>query len=317
MRLGRGLGASGDWLADHIAPAAGLAVLLALAAPSRALARRSDWLLAGLVLFTAAGIEPRRLLSLRDRPGPLVGLSIVPLVVLTGVAWLLGRPFSGSVRDGILCLGVASTEVASVGLIALAGGDAVLALGVLTGSLIASAVLGPLLVGVLGHTAGHTGGVSLLVRFALVVLAPLAAGLGLRGARPRLERAEGALNGLSSLTVCVLLYAALSGVSGDGQLLREIAGSLAFMVAAAAIALLAVRRLGGFDPAAVGLTTWLRDFAVAAALASQAFGARAASVAGIYGALMLLAGAITATVLRRRSRGPTAPPANGEESLTA
>jgi BASS family bile acid:Na+ symporter len=266
---------SGDWLADHIAPVAALAVALALVAPSRGLADRSDLLLAALVLFTAMGIDPRRLRTLRDRPLSLLALSIGPLLLLTGVAWLLSRPFSGSVRDGVLSLGLASSEVASVGLIALAGGDAVLALGVLTGSLIVSAVLGPLLAGVLAHTAGHAGGLHLLGRFALVVLAPLAAGLAVRAGRPGVERAESALNGLSALTVCVLLYAALSGVSGGGQLVQDAAGSLAFMIAA--------------------------DFAVAAALASQAFGSRAASVAGIYGALMLLAGAVTATMLRRHA----------------
>ncbi len=300
MRAGGALAASGDWLADHVAPAAALAVPLALAAPSKTLANRSDLLLAALVLFTAMGIDPRRLLELRDRPMVLLGLSIGPLLLLTGVAWLLSRSFTGSARDGVLSLGLASSEVASVGLIALAGGDAVLALGVLTGSLIVSAVIGPLLAGVLAHTAGHAGGLHLLGRFALVVLAPLAGGLALRGARPSVARAASALNGLSALTVCVLLYAALSAVSGGGQLVQDAIGSVAFMIAAGALAFLATRVLSDLDQAAVGLTTWLRDFAVAAALASQAFGSRAASVAGIYGALMLLGGTVTATLLRRR-----------------
>jgi BASS family bile acid:Na+ symporter len=300
LRAGRALAASGDRLADHIAPAAALAVLLALAAPSATLADRSDLLLATLVLFTAMGIDPQRLLGLRDRSVALIGLSIAPLLLLTGVAWLLSRPFSGAAQDGVLSLGLASSEVASVGLIALAGGDAVLALGVLTGSLIVSAVIGPLLAGVLAHTAGHAGGLHLLGRFALVVLAPLAGGLALRGIRPGIERAAGALNGLSALTVCVLLYAALSGVSGGGQLVQDVVGSLAFMIAAGALALLATHVVSELDAAAVALTTWLRDFAVAAALASQAFGSRAAGVAGIYGALMLLGGTISATLLRRR-----------------
>jgi BASS family bile acid:Na+ symporter len=290
----------GDWLADRIAAAAAAAVLLAVVAPSRTLAGRSDLLLVALVLFTALGIDPRRLRGLSDRALTLLGLSIGPLVLLTGVAWLLSRPFTGSTRYGLLSLGLASSEVASVGLIALAGGDAVLALGVLTGSLVASAVLGPVLAGALAPTVGHAGGLHLLGRFALVVLAPLVGGLALRGARPSFARAQSALNGLSALTVCVLLYAALSGVGGGRQLVQDTIGSLAFMIAAGALALLVTRVVGGLDRAAVGLTTWLRDFAVAAALASQAFGSRAASVAGIYGALMLLAGTMSATVLRRR-----------------
>lgn len=47
----------------------------------------------------------------------------------------------------------------------------------------------------------------------------------------------------------------------------------------------------------------LRDFAVAAALASQAFGPSAATVAGVYGVLMLLVAAAGAQLLRRRAAG--------------
>jgi hypothetical protein len=47
------------------------------------------------------------------------------------------------VREGVLALGVSSTEVAVVGLVALAGGSAVLALGALTGSLVLAALAGP------------------------------------------------------------------------------------------------------------------------------------------------------------------------------
>ncbi len=96
---------------------------------------------------------------------------------------MVSRPFAGATREGILSLGLASTEVASVGLIALAGGDTVLALGILTVSLVASAILGPLLAGVLAHPTGHGGWLAVLGvilrgagRFALVVLLPLALG---------------------------------------------------------------------------------------------------------------------------------------------
>jgi len=37
------------------------------------------------------------------------------------LARLVSRPFSGAVRDGVLALGVSSTEVAAVGLVALSG----------------------------------------------------------------------------------------------------------------------------------------------------------------------------------------------------
>jgi predicted Na+-dependent transporter len=59
--------------------------------------------------------------------------------VLAGVAWALGRPVAPAIRHGLLAVGLSSSEVASVGLVALAGADATLALGVVTGSLFAAA----------------------------------------------------------------------------------------------------------------------------------------------------------------------------------
>lgn len=286
-------------LTERIVALALVAAALALVVPSRPLSRRSDLLLAALVLLTALGIAPGRLVALRTRPRALLALSVGPLLALTGLAWALGRPFADPTRDGILALGLSSSEVASVGLVALAGGDAVLALGVLTGSLVTSAVLGPLLAAGLGHTAGHVSSTTLLGRFALVVLVPLVVGLAARRILPAIGRGEGALGGLSTLTVCALVYAALSGVSAGQQLSGAVLGSLAFLLASGLLALVATRLASRLDAASVGLPVGLRDFAVAAALASQAFGPRAAGVAGVYGVLMLIAGAVTATLLRR------------------
>jgi predicted Na+-dependent transporter len=296
---------AGDWLADHVVVMAAAAVVLGLLVPSPGLASASDLLLGALVLFTAAQIDPRRLSELRRMLVTVPLLSAGVLVALTAAAWVIARPFSGDVRDGVLCLGLASTEVASVGLIGLASGDAVLALGVLTASLISSAILGPLLVGVLAHTHGHVTSLSLLGRFGLVVLAPLALGLGARGMTTRMAKADGALNGLAAFTVCALLYAAISGVHGGRQLIQDLVASLAFMIVAFLIGTCISRALGtndDLDHTAVLFTSWLRDFAVAAALATQAFGTAAGSVAGVYGALMLLAGAGAATWIRRRDR---------------
>lgn len=110
------------------------------------------------------------------------------------------------------------------------------------------------------------------------------------------------MNGLGAVTVCLLLYAAVSNVRGGHQLEQEILGSAAFMFVSASLGLLLACFLGsgGLDAGAVVFTTGLRDFAVAAALATQAFGPGAASVGGVYGALMLLAGALAATWMRRR-----------------
>jgi predicted Na+-dependent transporter len=51
------------------------------------------------------------------------------------------------------------------------------------------------------------------------------------------------------------------------------------------------------------LTIAMRDFAVAAALAAQAFGPRAGVVPGVYGVVMLLAGSAGAGLLARTAAG--------------
>ena len=297
--VGRGLAK----LADLVAPLAIAAVVLARIVPSATLSDDSDWLLAVLVLLTAVQIDPAELARLRRRLPIILALAVGVLLADTALAWLVSRPFGGATRNGVLSLGLASTEVASVGLIGLAGGETVLALGILTVSLVASAILGPLLAGALAATTGHGGSLNILGRFALIVLLPLAAGLALRAARPQLQRVEDHANGLSALAVCALLYAAVSGVTGGHELLVELVGGALFILASGALGAILARALtpAGLDPSVVAFTTGLRDFAVAATLARQAFGPAAAGVGGAYGALMLLTGALAATALRRRA----------------
>lgn len=282
-------------VAAAVLPLTLVAVAAALVAPSDAVAERSDLLLAALVAFTAVGIAPRRLAGLRRSPGTVVALSLGPPLVLTPLAWALGRLFAPSVGDGLLALGLAPTEVAAVGLVALAGGDAVLALAAVTGSLAASAIGGPLVLGLLGAGAGVDTG-ALLSSFALVVLAPLAAGLAARGALPALGRAEPQYAAGAALAVAALVYAALSGASGTGELGQAALAGAALLVVSVVPAALALRHTG--QPA-TAFCVVLRDFAVAAALAGQAFGPRAAVVAGVYGVMMLVFGAALAAAAQR------------------
>ena len=300
--LRRGLERAGD----RLLVLAGLATVLALVLPSRALARHSDLILAALVLCTALGIAPARLASLTAHKRLLGLLVAAPFVVLVPLAWLISRLFSGAVRDGVLALGVSSTEIAAVGLVALAGGSAVLALGALAGSLVMAALLGPVLLGLVAGGATDIAVGELVVRFALVVLLPLGVGLAARAALPRLERAERDLAGLATLAVVLLVYAAMSGAGEGGDLLPAAAAGALFL-AGSAIPALAWAALSAAALRATGaLVIELRDFAVAAALAGQAFGPAAATVSGVYGVLMLLLGAAAAHLLPRPDRVPSA-----------
>jgi predicted Na+-dependent transporter len=205
--------------------------------------------------------------------------------------------------------------VASVGLVALAGADATIALGAVTGSLIVAAVVGPLAIGALAGGAGHVDAAQLLGRFAVVVLVPLAVGVAVRSApfpRHRLERFDGEREGVAAITVAVLVYAALSGAQGaqgaQGAhgahgLGSALVASLIFLAVSAALGELWRRRAGDGPTAVPGaLAIAMRDFAVAAALASQAFGTRAGVVPGVYGVVMLLAGTVSSGVFARAAR---------------
>jgi predicted Na+-dependent transporter len=287
-----------------LTPLALLAAALALVVPSQAIADRSDLLLAALVLATALGISAFDLLALRRHAAAVGFLSVIPLVVLALVAWALGQLFGPSTRDGLLAVGLSSSEVASVGLAALAGADATIALGAVTGSLVLSALLGPVAIGWLAGHAGHGGSGHLLVRFALVVILPLIGGVAIRSTKAAaawLSARDAERDGVAAVIVAVLVYAALSGTQGAHGLGAALIASLAFLVVSGALAALWLRVRGHEATAVPGaLAIAMRDFAVAAALASQAFGNRAAAVPGVYGVVMLLAGSAFVTARTRR-----------------
>jgi predicted Na+-dependent transporter len=291
-----------------VLPLAVAAAALGVGAPSGGVAERSDVVLAALVLFTALTIAPSELRQLSARGAEVTALVFAPFAVLVPLAWAASRPFDGAVSHGVLALGVASTEVAAVGLVALAGGRAALALGAVTGSLVVAALVGPPLLGLLA--GGDEVAVGELVgRFALVVIAPLAGGLAVSAAAPRLREVEDEIGGLATITLAVLVYGALSGTGDDGDVLAA-AGASALFLALSGIPVAAWMALAPPDLRVTGgFVIGLRDFAVAAALASQAFGPPAATVAGVYGVLMLLVGAAGAQLLRRRAaRGRLAAP---------
>ena len=263
--------------------------------------------LALLVLATALGIPWSALAALRSRAATVVLLSVGPLVVLAAFAWALGHAFGSFTRDGLLAVGLSSSEVASVGLTALAGADATVALGAVAGSLVLAALAGPVAIGWLagGHGHAHGGSGRLLARFALVVLAPLCAGVLVRSARVSrawLADRDDERDGIAALAVIVLVYAALSGAHGAHGLGSALAASVCFCAGSALLGW-AWHARASRDPATAvpgALAIAMRDFAVAAALASQAFGTRAAAVPGVYGVVMLVAGTAFVTLVRRR-----------------
>src|SRR5262249_12953688 len=104
-------------------------------------------LLAVLVFATAVTIDPAALRRLAAQWRPLLAALIAGVTVLPALSWAVSRMVAaGSLRDGVLAVGLAPCEIASVATTAMAGGEAALAAGALIGStVLAVALAGPIL----------------------------------------------------------------------------------------------------------------------------------------------------------------------------
>jgi predicted Na+-dependent transporter len=267
-----------------------------------------DVLLALLVFVTAVTISPAALRRLSSVWHSLLAALAVGVTVLPALAWAVSLLVAaGPLRDGVLTVGLAPCEIASVATTAMAGGEAALSAGVLIGSTVAAVVFaGPVLRLEAGHASVRPGGV--IASLALVVALPLAAGIALRAGVPsprfarvlattRAERAAAAV-ALAAVAALVALIAAEVRLSA-----RYAVVAVALLIFLAGTAVCG-RLLGlGSRPEAASallLTTSMRDFAIAAGLATAAFGPAAAAPLGLYGILVLVWGTAVAGRLRRR-----------------
>jgi predicted Na+-dependent transporter len=272
-----------------------------------------DVLLAILVFATAVTIDPAALRRAGAAWRHLLAAVAVGVTVLPALSWAAARLVApGPLRDGVLTVGLAPCEIASVATTALAAGEAAVAAGVLIGSTLATVVLaGP----ILSLEAGAAGIANLspagiITSLALVVALPLAVGLAARAvagtgkpviaflATPRAES-------IASVTAVVSVAALVALVAAEVHLSASYAAVAAALVLFLLASALAGRALGvrTTRPArtALLLTTSMRDFAIAAGLATAAFGAAAAAPLGLYGIAVLVWGTALAGVLRQRA----------------
>jgi predicted Na+-dependent transporter len=323
-------------------------------------------LLALLVLATAITIDPAARRRLANAWRSLLAALAVGVTALPALAWAVSQLVApGPLRDGVLTVGLAPCEIASVATTAMAAGEAALAAGVLIGSTIATVALaGPLLTLEAGHASVSPAGI--ITNLALVVALPLAVGLAARAAadprpgdappsqlpprpsgvpprdaslpelppggaspsgqsnsrahpervRPGIVRRPARLLAATRVLATpraetVAARIALTAVAALVALIAaEIRLSAAYLAVAAALLLFLLgsaligRVLGARTPAptatALLLTTSMRDFAIAAALAAAAFGPAAAAPLGLYGIAVLIWGTAVAGRLRHR-----------------
>jgi predicted Na+-dependent transporter len=293
-----------------------LAAVLAAAVVGLTVQRPLAWLAARqginallvvLVFATAVTIDPRALRRLAAAWRQVLAAVLVGVTVLPALSWAVARLVpAGPLRDGVLVTGLAPCEIASVATTALAGGEAAVAAGVLIGSTLATVVLAaPILTLEAGRASFSPAGV--IADLAVVVALPLAAGIALRSLASPVSRAlaTGRAETAASRTALVAVAALVALVAAEVHLAvsyAAVAGALAlFLVASAVLG----RALGVRSARPAGtallLTTSMRDFAIAAALAAAAFGPQAAAPLGLYGVAVLIWGTAAAGVIRARA----------------
>jgi predicted Na+-dependent transporter len=336
-----------------------LAAVLAAAVIGLSVQRPLAWLaarqginvlLAVLVFATAVTIEPAALRRAASAWQRLLVALAIGATVLPALSWAVAHMVpAGPLRNGVLTVGLAPCEIASVATTAMARGEAAIAAGALIGStVVAVAIAGPILALEAGHAGFSPGGV--IANLALVVALPLAVGIALRAsARPpagvraewspraseppsagvRGERAptrvawrawsataralatpgaQRAASHVALAAVAALVALIASEVHLSAGYATVAAALVVFLLASAVIGRLLGLRAPRPVAAALLLTTSMRDFAIAAGLATAAFGPAAAAPLGLYGILVLVWGTAAAGALRRRTAVPgTAP----------
>jgi predicted Na+-dependent transporter len=267
--------------------------------------------LAVLVFCTGAGMTFSEIGAIRTAGRRLAVVLPVTTVALPVLAWLASHLVSGAaLRGGILAAGVAPAEVASVALTGLAGGEPVLAAGLLTTSTVLTVLLaGPILSIAGAHSAASQLG--LLFTLALVVALPLIAGSAMRSLDPFSGRDQPITRVLGTASLLVLLWEVASQIHLSASDARILLALLAFLAGGVILGwLLAIGASPG-QRTAIVLPTAMRDFAVAAGIATSAFGAAASAPLGIYGLLVLIFGTAAVYVARQRAPAPGDPGSTG------
>jgi predicted Na+-dependent transporter len=264
-------------------------------------------LLVILVFATAVTIDPHALRRLTAAWRHILAAILAGVTVLPALSWAVAQLVpAGPLRDGVLVAGLAPCEIASVATTGLAGGEVAVAAGVLIGSTLATVTLAaPVLTFEAGHASFSTGGV--IENLAVVVALPLAAGIAVRslpgpvGRALATDRAATAASRTALAAVAALVALVAAEVHLTAGYATVAAALVLFLAGSAAVGRLLGARSARPTRSALLLTTSMRDFAIAAALATSAFGASAAAPLGLYGVLVLVWGTAAAGLLRARS----------------
>lgn len=260
-----------------------------------------DTLLVVLVFATALNIEAR---SLRQLPALWPQLTValaVGISLLPALSWLIAHlVVHGSLRNGVMTIGLAPCEIASIGTTAIAVGDVTLAGGLLIGSTILTVLAaGPILAIEAPRASIHAS--HIIVNLLVVVAAPLVVGMATRSWVRVPARIESKASATITVTVAALVGLIVAEVHFSRRYLPVVLVIVLFVLASAVIGWVIGLFSGLPVRKALLLTSSMRDFAIAAGLATAAFGPAAAAPLGIYGIAVLVWGTGSAGFMRART----------------
>lgn len=277
-------------------------------APGRLLDRhQAIAVVLAILVFASAMTVPAGVLRRVRALAPRLGLVVIAAaVVLPVLAFALSRLLgTGALRDGVLAVGVAPAEVASVAITGIAGGEVGAAAVLLVAStLVCVAAAGPILALAGGHGVSS---VHVLISLILVVGLPLLAGLAVKRLAAPGERVDLGSQAVAIVAVVVLVWLVSAQVRVSAAYGTLLGVLVALILASAALGLLLGWRIESRARTGVVLSVSMRDFAVASGIAVAAFGPAAAAPLGLYGVLVMAWGALIARLSSRRLRQASSP----------
>jgi len=270
-------------------------------APGRALAAGNgiDTALAVLVFATGLSLRLADLAAVRLAWRRIAVVLLVSTAALPALAWaashLIGDPV---LRSGMQTVGVAPAEVATVALCVIAGGEAAVCAALLAASTIITVVAAGPILSLLGASV-IVSSAGLLGNLAVVIALPLAAGVALRTVWSPGQALDAAVRLVTVLALLLLLWQVASQIRLDSAYTRVILALVVYVAVSAVLGKVLAVGAPASRATAVLLPVAMRDFAVAAGIASAAFGPAAAAPLGAYGVLVLLTGSAVTLLTRR------------------
>jgi predicted Na+-dependent transporter len=259
-----------------------------------------DVMLAVLVFATALTIDPAEVRGIGSSKWQLVLCLVCGISILPMASWAVSKLIAGGdLRNGVMVIGLAPCEIASIATTRMSRGNSAFAALVLVGSTLLTVSLAGLILKIeTGNTEINPAGI--IANLTLVVGLPFLAGAAIAWRASLSPRIRSASNSISVVAVAALVALIAGAVNPSVSYLKVLMCCVAFLLISAGIGAVLGYRQPGPALNAILLTTSMRDFAIAAGIATDAFGGSSAGPLGVYGILVLVWGTALAGWLRKR-----------------